>query len=150
MTEQGKKELEAELAELKNKKEKEINEEIKNHHSFCDFSDNASFDQMLDEQALLKKRINEIQDIIAYAEIIPPKEANNPTIQLGDTVYFRELPDGPREKYRLVGSSESEPLNNKLSIDSPIGQALVNREVGNKITLEVPAGTVTIEILEIE
>ena len=149
MTEQRKQALEEELAYLKDKKEKEINEEIKKHHSFCDFTENSSFDQMLDEQALLKKRINKIQDMLAYAEVVAAKKTGDTTIQLGDTLYFRELPDGPREKYTLVGVTESDPLENKLSIESPIGQALLNKEVGEKLILEVPAGEMVIEILEI-
>ncbi len=150
MTKQGKAALEKELIYLKEVKEKEINEEIKKHHSFCDFSENASFDQMLDEQALLKKRINKIQDMLAYAEILPPKAVDDPHIQLGDTVYFKELPDGPIEKYTLVGPTESDPLENKLSVESPIGQALLNRLVGDQLSIEVPAGEMTIEIVEIK
>lgn len=150
MTAQGKAALEKELIYLKEEKEKEIRDEIKKHHSFCDFSENASFDQMLDEQALLKKRINEIQDRLAYAEVLPPKATDDPSIQIGDTVYFRELPDGPREKYTLVGPNESNPLENKLSIESPIGQSLLNQQLGNQLTIDVPAGEMTIEIVNIE
>lgn len=150
MSEQGRETLKEELIYLKEVEEKEIKDEIKKHHSFCDFSENASFDQMLDEQALLKKRINEIQDILAYAEIIQPKAIDDPRIQLGDTVYFRELPDGPKEKYTLVGPTESNPFAHKLSIESPIGQALLGKELGEKLEIDLAAGERIIEILAIE
>lgn len=150
MTAAGKQQLAAELNYLKNEKQKEINEEIKKHHTFCDFSENASFDQMLDEQALLKKRINELEDQLAYAEIVDPKEADKTSVQVGDTVYFQELSAGATEHYTIVGIPEADPAQNKISLASPIGQALLQREVDETVTIEIPTGEMQVRILEIK
>lgn len=149
MTEEGKKQLEKELFYLKEEKQKEINDEIKEHHSFCDFSDNASFDQILDEQALLKKQITEIQDMLAYAEILSPKENGETAARLGDTVHFMELPDGPEESYTIVGSKEANPIENKISLESPIGKALLTKEVDDEFSIQIPAGEMKVKILKI-
>lgn len=149
MTQEGKKKLEEELHYLKKEKQKEIQDEIKKHHSFCDFSENSSFDQMLDEQALLKKRINELEDMLAYAEVLPPKTDEETDIRLGDTVRVIELENDHKESYQIVGSKEADPFNNKISIDSPIGQGLLNKEVGEEVQIKIPDGEMKMKILEI-
>lgn len=149
MTQEGKEKIEAELHHLKEEKQKEIQDEIKKHHSFCDFSENSSFDQMLDEQALLKKKIHELEDMLAYAEVLPPKTDEETDIRLGDTVRLIELENGQEESYQIVGSKEADPFYNKISIDSPIGQGLLNKEVGEEVQIEIPDGKMKIKILEI-
>lgn len=150
LTPEGKRQLTAELSYLKNEKQKEINEEIKKHHSFCDFSDNASFDQMLDEQALLQKRINILEDQLAYGKTIPPKKTSEKSIQVGDTVYFKELPAGVEEHYTIVSAPEADLAQNKISLGSPVGQALLNRKIDEVVTIKIPTGEMQVCILGIK
>ena len=149
MTEEGKKKLEKELTYLKEVKAKEINEEIKKHHAFCDFSENASFDQMLDEQALLKKKINKIEDQLALSEIIQPKEEDLDTVQLGNQVDFIELGEEEIQTYKVVGSHEADLSENKISIESPIGQSFLGKRAGDVWTIKIPAGVIQVRLIEI-
>lgn len=149
MTEKGKEKLEKELSYLKEVKAKKINEEIKNHHAFCDFSDNASFDQMLDEQALVKKKINKIQDQLAFAELVSEKDRNSKIVQLGDKVYFKNLTEDIKNTYQIVGSHEANIMETKISLESPIGKSFLEREVGEEWTIKIPDGELKVRLLEI-
>lgn len=149
MTRAGKEKLEEELTYLKNEKQKELNEQIKEHRNFCDFSDNASFSQTLDEEALLQKRIATIEKMLMHAEVIDPAEENDATVHLGSTVTFIELPEGPEETYTIVGSIEADPFTNKISIDSPIGRNLLGSEEGQKLSIDTPAGDLAVKVLDV-
>ena len=117
MTPIGKKKLEEELAYLKGERQKEINDEIKYLRSFCDFSDNTSFDEMLKQQALVKERIIKIEEMLHNAELINPKSEQTTTVTLGSSVTFIELPDGDEETYTIVGKADADPLQYKISTD---------------------------------
>lgn len=150
MTLAGKKRLEKELNYLKEVKAKEINEEIKKHHAFCDFSENASFDQMLDEQALVKERIHEIQDQLALSELVSLEERDEDTVQLGDRVTFINRESGEEESYQILGRHEAEITENKISIESPIGQSFLGREINEEWTIEIPAGEIEVKLINIK
>lgn len=150
MTPTGKKKLEKELAHLKNQKQKELSEQIKEHRGYCDFSDNASFSQTLDQQVIVKERIASIEAILLNAVLIDPAEELASSVQLGSTVTFIELPEGVEETYTIVGTIEADPLANKISIDSPIGKKLLGSEKGAIVSIEVPVGEIRVKVLSVE
>ncbi len=149
MTATGKEKLEKELAYLKEEKQKEINAEIKEQRGFCDFADTASYSQLLDEQALLNQRIASIQEMLMNVELIDTNNEKSSKVSIGNTVTFMELPDGLEETYTIVGAIEADPLNSKISMDSPIGQALLGGEKEDEVEIEIPSGAIQVKILSI-
>ncbi len=149
MTPMGKKKLEEELAYLKEERQKEINDEIKYLRSFCDFADNTSFDEMLKQQALVKERIIEIEEMLHNAELINTNAEQTTTVMFGSIVTIIELPDGDEETYTIVGRAEADPLQHKISTDSPIGESLLGSKINDKISIEIPSGKIKVKIVDI-
>jgi transcription elongation factor GreA len=144
ITEQGKKELEIELVDLKSRRGA-IAEKISNARDFGDLSENAEYDAAREEQGLLETRIAEIEDIITHAEII--KASRKKTIDLGSKV---ELKTGSKTiSYIIVGPVEANPLEGKVSNQSPIGEALFGKKIGDKATIITPKGNVTYTIANV-
>ena len=149
ITKETKKELEKELAYLRDEKQGEIKNKIKYLRGFCDFSDNISFNESLEEQSQIRERIREIKDILHRAEIIEPREQGGKEVVIGSLVSFMEIPDGEIESYRLLGKLDANPLKHSISIDSPIGRALLGKRVGDKLAIETPDGNIEIRIIDI-
>ena len=142
ITSEGKKELELELEELKAKRG-DVAEKIANARDFGDLSENAEYDAAREEQGLLETRIAEIEDILSNAEII--KGGKRSTIGLGSTV---DLKVGSKQiTYVVVGSVEADPLDGKISNESPIGVALLGKKEGDSATISTPKGDVTYKIV---
>ena len=120
MTLEGKAKLEAELEDLKVNKRKEIIERIKIARSFGDLSENSEYESAKDEQAFVEGRISTLEKMIRFAEIIDDRDVAEDIVTLGRTVTFVEVPDGLEETYTIVGSAEANPLEAKISNDSPI------------------------------
>lgn len=150
LTPEGKNKLEEELTYLKNVKQKEVANQVKEHRGYCDFSENATFEQTLDQQTRIKERIAKIEEMLVNAKLIGSRAKENSEIQLGDTVTFMELPNGPIEKYTIVSSVEADPLNNKISGESPIGIELVGSKKGDEKQIEIPSGKINIKILNVQ
>ncbi|SDH58296.1 transcription elongation factor GreA [Alteribacillus persepolensis] len=149
MTEEGKQKLEEELHYLKTERRQEVVERIKIARSFGDLSENSEYDAAKDEQAFVEGRINQIEQMLKNAVIIEEDAENNTEVALGKTVKFKELPDGEEEVYTIVGSAESDPLEGKISNDSPMAQSLLGRKVGEEVTVNTPGGEIEVEILEV-
>ena len=144
ITEQGKKELESELIELKGRRG-EIAEKIAAARDFGDLSENAEYDAAREEQGLVETRIIEIEDILQNASIIAATSSSE--VGLGSTV---ELKMGDKiVKYTVVGPVEANPLEGKISDESPIGQELIGKKVGNAVTISTPKGELTYEVVKI-
>ena len=144
ITNEGKKELEAELAELKSHRGA-IADKIAEARDFGDLSENAEYDSAREEQGLLESRIAEIEDILLNAEII--KGGSKTKVTLGSKV---ELKNGPKSVvYTIVGPVEADPLDGKISNESPIGEAVFGKKVGDSATITTPKGTVTYKIASI-
>lgn len=150
LTEAGKKKLEEELAYLKNTKQKELSEQVKEHRGYCDFSDNASFSQTLDQQADVKARIVTIEQILLNAVLINPEDESPTIVKLGSTVTILELPNEIEETYTIVGTVEVDPLANKISSDSPIGKNLLGSKLGEIVLIDIPAGKIKVKVLAIK
>lgn len=149
MTLEGKLKLEQELEELKTVKRKEIVERIKIARSFGDLSENSEYDSAKDEQAFVEGRITTIENMIRFAEIIDNASADSDEVRLGRTVTFIELPDGDEEEYTIVGSAEADPIEGKISNDSPIAKALIGKKLNDEVTIATPGGDMDVKITKI-
>lgn len=140
----GKQELEAELADLKARRG-DIADKIANARDFGDLSENAEYDAAREEQGLLETRIAEIEDILLNADII--KNSKKSQVSLGSKV---ELRVGKKTvSYTIVGPVEADPLEGKISDESPIGQALFGKKVGDTVAIVTPKGSVSYELINI-
>ena len=148
MTEEGKRKLEEELEYLKTVKRKEVVERIKIARSFGDLSENSEYDSAKEEQAFVEGRITTLDNMIRNAKIIED-EGNSNIVSLGKTVTFVELPDGEEESYTIVGSAEADPLEGKISNDSPIAKSLLGKQVDDKVTVQTPGGEMFVQIVKI-
>lgn len=138
MTEEGKEKLEKELLHLKTEKRQEVVERIKVARDFGDLSENSEYDAAKEEQAFVESRISQIEKMIRNAVIIENDNNNSNTVSLGKSVTFMELPDGDEETYRIVGSAEADPLEGKISNDSPIAKSILGKEVGSEVAVATP------------
>jgi transcription elongation factor GreA len=143
ITEAGRKELEAELDELKNRRG-DIATKIAEARDYGDLSENAEYDSAREEQGLVETRIAEIEDILMNAEEIKSRKSSK--VQLGSTV---ELKNGKKVVYTVVGPVEADPLNGKISNESPLGVALMGKAVGEKATISTPKGDTTYTVVAI-
>lgn len=143
LTPEGKVELEGELAELIAKRS-DIAEKIANARDYGDLSENAEYDAAREEQAMLESRITEVEEILQNADII--KATKSSTVKVGSTV---QLKNGSKVTYRIVGPVEADPMEGKISNESPIGQALMGKKAGDKVTITTPKGetTYTVEVV---
>jgi len=144
ITNEGKQELEAELVQLKSRRGA-IADKIAEARDFGDLSENAEYDSAREEQGQVESRIAEIEDILANAEII--KNGKSSKVSLGCKV---ELKTGSRKVvYSIVGPVEADPLDGKISNESPIGVALMGKKVGDTATIVTPKGEIAYEITAI-
>jgi transcription elongation factor GreA len=144
ITDEGKKELEAELAELVGRRGA-IADKIAEARDFGDLSENAEYDSAREEQGLVESRVAEIEDILLNAELI--KAAKSSKVILGSKV---ELKSGKKmTTYSVVGPVEANPLEGKISNESPLGEALMGKKVGDSATISTQKGEITYEIVKI-
>lgn len=146
LTLSGKKDLEKELEELKSRRGA-IAQKIADARDFGDLSENAEWDAARDEQAQVETRIAEIEDILLNASVI--QTANRTQIAVGCTVVLVNAA-GKKVEYSIVGSVEADPLEGKISDESPIGQALLGKKVNDKVTIKTPGGEVSYTITELK
>lgn len=143
ITEEGRKELEAELDELKGRRG-EIADKIAEARDYGDLSENAEYDSAREEQGLVETRIAEIEDILVNAEIIKIKKSSK--VHVGSTV---EIKSDKTVKYTIVGPVEADPMNGKISNESPLGVALMDKAVGDKVTLTTPKGDIAYTVISV-
>ena len=144
------KELEAELNYLKTTREKEVAELIKEARSFGDLSENSEYDEAKNEQAKLYGRIAEVENILANAVIIEEGEENTGRVGLGCRVRVLDVEMDEEEEYTIVGSQEADPMNFRISDDSPFGRAMVGKGVGDMVEVEAPVGILQFRIMSVE
>lgn len=149
LTSKGLQALENELQELKVVKRKEIAQKIKDAREQGDLSENAEYDAAKDEQRSIESRIEELENIIKFAEVIDESAYDKDKVGIGSTVRFHDEEFDEDLKYRIVGSTESNIMDEKISNESPIGKALIGHRVGEVVEVESPAGVARYTILEI-
>ena len=149
LTAEGLRQLEEELDLLKGEKRKEIAEKIKVARSYGDLSENSEYDDAKNEQAILEARIATIEATLKVAVIIDENEISDQLVHVGSLVKVENISMGREVEYRIIGSNESNPKENKISDESPVGRALLGKKVGDVVEIEVPAGLMTFKILNV-
>ncbi len=149
MSSQRLEELKKELYYMQTVREKEVAEQIKEARSFGDLSENSEYDEAKTEQGKLYSRIAEVQDLIEHAVIVEESDDVG-KVGIGSVVSVRRLSDNAEYKYKLVGSQEANPMEGKISDDSPFGRALYGHGLGEVVDVDAPAGVIQYEILGIE
>ena len=147
LTNEGFLEIEEELNHLKEVKRPEIIKALKDARALGDLSENADYDAARNEQAQIEGRISELEKILETAEII--EKGSTDKVSLGTTVKIKYIDDDEIEEYRIVGSKEADPSNNKISNESPLARGIMGARVGDECTVESPNGSYRVEIIEI-
>ncbi|PJC36491.1 transcription elongation factor GreA [Candidatus Peregrinibacteria bacterium CG_4_9_14_0_2_um_filter_53_11] len=151
ITKEGLEKLKEELVFLKDVKRKEVAERLKEAISYGDLSENAEYEESKNEQAFVEGRILELEEKIKYAKIITGAAKGSVQVQLGATVVIRNLTKrGPDEEYIIVGSTEADPINHKISNVSPVGKALLDKQQGATVEVIAPSGTIKYEIIKVK
>ena len=147
LTSDGFLELEEELNELKNVRRPKVIEAIKDARSQGDLSENADYDAARNEQAEVEGRIKELEFMLANATIIEKK--NSHIVDVGSTVTINYVDDDEEEVYHIVGRMEADPFENKISNESPIGKAIINKSEGDTVEISSPTGSYQIKIVSV-
>lgn len=148
LTQEGLQNLEDELQELKVVRRKDVAAKIKEARGQGDLSENAEYDAAKEEQAEIEARIVTIENMLRNAEVIE-SDTHSDTVTIGNKIKLFDNEFEEEIEYSLVGSAESDPLNGKISNESPIGAAILGHKVGDTVNVETPDGTITFKILEI-
>ena len=148
LTPEGEAKLRAELAELTGPRREELSQRVRSAIQTGDLSENADYHRAKEDQGFLEGRIQEIEAILRSAVIIE-KTANHGVVSIGSHVTIQEE-SFPPETYHLVGPTEADPRNGKISHESPIGRALLDKKIGDVAEAEAPGGKIKFKILKIE
>ena len=147
LTKEGKEELEKRLEYLKITKRAEITERIKTAREFGDLSENAEYDAAKNEQAMIEGEILEIEAKLKYAVIIG--DAKKGTVSLGSKVEFTDDESGEAYSYEIVGTTEADVEQGRISNESPIGNALLGHKAGDNVKVQVPSGVMSITVKKV-
>ncbi|MBL7919241.1 MAG: transcription elongation factor GreA [Bacteroidia bacterium] len=148
-TEEGLQKMKDELQQLKTVERKAATQAIVDARDKGDLSENAEYDAAREAQALLELRIAKLEDVIANARIVDETQLDLSKVSILTTVKIKNTTNGTSMKYTLVAENEADLKSGKISVDSPIGKALLGKKVGEKVDVQVPVGKVTFEISEI-
>lgn len=149
MTYDGVRKLEAELEELKTVRRKEITSKIKVALGYGDLSENSEYDEAKNEQAFVEGRISKLENMLKNAVVIDESEVSTDVVNVGCKVKVYDYDFDEEAEYFLVGSAEADPLENKISNESPVGSGLLGKKVDDVVEINVPNGTIKFKILEI-
>nr|WP_317450334.1 transcription elongation factor GreA [uncultured Sellimonas sp.] len=150
LTYAGLKALEDELENLRVVKRKEVAEKIKEAREQGDLSENAEYDAAKDEQRDIEARIDELEKILKNVEVVVEEEVDLEKINVGCTVLVHDDEYDEEIEFKIVGSTEANSLQGKISNESPVGQALMGKKVGDIVDVETPAGNIRYTVLKIE
>lgn len=149
LTSEGYLELETELNYLKTDKRNEVLNSLKEARALGDLSENAEYDSAREEQGKLEARIKEVEYILEHATIIDDVQTEKDKVTIGSTVSLQYDGDDEVEEYRIVGSQEADPFNNKISNESPIAMAILGKKVGDMAEVDSPNGTYKVKIVKV-
>lgn len=149
LTYEGLQKLEAELEYLKTEKRKEIAERIKVATGFGDLSENSEYDEAKNEQAQVEMRIIDLENKLRNVKLIDEDEIETKTVQVGNVVQVLDIEFDEKVEYKIVGSTEVDLTENKISNESPIGSALLGKKKNEVVDVETPGGIVQLKILKI-
>ena len=143
-------ELKTELNYLKTVREKEVADQIKEARSFGDLSENSEYDEAKNEQGKLYSRIAEIENILSNYVIIEEHTEDPNSVRLGSRITVLDLEMDLEETYQVVGSQEADPMNGRISEESPFGKALLGKGIGEVVIVEAPAGNIEYKVIDIQ
>ena len=149
ITAEGLAKLEAELDELKLVRRKEVAEKIKQALAFGDLSENSEYDEAKNEQAQVEARIAQLEGMLKIAHVVDEEEISTDAVSVGSKVKLLDVEFEDEEVYNIVGPTEANPSENKLSYESPVGKAIMGKKVGDIVDVQTPGGIVEFKILEI-
>ena len=149
MTYEGVKKLEEELEYLKTVKRKEISEKIKVALGYGDLSENSEYDEAKNDQAFTEGRIIQLENMLKNAVVVDESEIPKDKVSVGSIVKVMDYEFDEEVEYTIVGSAEADPMNFKISNESPVGSALIGKKVGDVVEVAVPSGVSKFEVLEI-
>ncbi|MEG0830132.1 MAG: transcription elongation factor GreA [Anaerovoracaceae bacterium] len=149
LTKEGYEKTVAEYEMLVSVKRAEVSEKLKDAISQGDISENADYDAAKNEQAELEERIHKLENMIRMAKIIDEKDIADDKVSIGITVKVKDMATKEEEEFTIVGATEADPFNGKISNESLVGATLIGNKVGAKVAVEVPDGIVTYKIIEL-
>ncbi|MFH1736821.1 MAG: transcription elongation factor GreA [Actinomycetota bacterium] len=150
LTHRGKEILEEELKDLIEVRRKEVAKRLRDAKDYGDISDNSEYEDAKNEQAFIEGRVAEIQHILANAKIIDEKKARKDKVRLGLTATLRDLKTSKLHEFRIVGSYEADPDLMQISHESPVGQAILGKKVGDIVEIELPHGKLKYKVEDIK
>ncbi|MDO4870390.1 MAG: transcription elongation factor GreA [Bacillota bacterium] len=150
LTQEGYDKIVAEHEELVSVKRAEVAERIKEAISYGDISENAEYDSAKNEQAELEERIRYLEEMLRKAKIVQDEDVKGDVVNVGLKVTVKDLDTKETEVFSIVGATESDPFNGKISNESSVGKALIGHKKGDKIAVEVPDGIINYQITKIE
>jgi transcription elongation factor GreA len=150
LTEDGYEKLKDEIEYLSTTKRREVAERIKEAREFGDISENSEYDDAKNEQAQIEHRIQLLEQKLRNARVVDTEHLSTDSVTIGARVTLREGRKRSTIGYTIVGSAESNPREGRLSNESPVGQALLGRKKGEKVTIPAPAGAITYTIVSID
>lgn len=150
LTREGFEKLENELENLKTVRRKEVAERLKQAIDFGDISENSEYDDAKHEQAFIEGKIIELEKMLRSAKIIEDNEREVGIVSVGSTVKVKDIELNEDLEYTIVGSAEANPFEDKISNESPVGRSLLGKAIGTVVDVEVPAGKIKLEILEVK
>ena len=140
ITKEGLKSLQSEIEHLSTVKRREVAERIKEAREFGDITENSEYDDAKNEQALLESRIAQLEERLRRSTVIEKKDLDTESVSVGVLVHVKDQKSGESRKFQIVGSTEANPAEQKLSNESPIGKALIGHKRGDVVTIDVPRG----------
>lgn len=149
LTDEGLKKLEEELEYLKTIKRKEVAGKIKVALSFGDLSENSEYDEAKNEQAIVESRIAYLENMLKNVTVLDEDELTTEYVNIGCKIVVKDIEFDEICNYQIVGSTEANPIEGRISDESPVGKALLGHKIGDIVDVETPGGVISFEVLEI-
>ena len=140
LTPEGHEKLKSEIERLSTERRREVADRIRIARDFGDISENAEYDDAKNEQAMLEKQISDLEEKLRNARVIDAKSVDTDVVNVGATVHVKDQKTDKSTKFKIVGSAEADPSENKLSNESPVGRALLGHKRGETVSVQVPRG----------
>ena len=150
LTPEGYEKLKQEIEHLRGNKRREVADRIRVAREFGDIAENAEYDDAKNEQAMLEHKIAQLEERLLSARVITKKEISKDSVSIGSRVKLRDVDAKETIEYRIVGSAEANPSENKLSNESPVGKAIIGRKKGETVEVAAPRGSLKFKILDIK
>ena len=150
LTQSGFEKLKTTIEELETVKRREVADRIKAAREFGDISENSEYDDAKNEQALLENRIARLKEQLRAARVIDTSDIPKDVVSIGSKVKVKYVDDGETDEYEIVGSAEADPANNRLSNESPVGQAVLGHKKGDVVEVAAPSGSIKLQIVSIK